>query len=96
MDVNHPIHGVCQGNGAGPAIWTVISTTLLNMLREANFGLQIHCSLDQKPIHIVSFGYVDDFDLIQSGQNATEAVSKLQQAIQLWERACLLPGPTGY
>jgi len=29
-----PIHGIGQGNGAGPAIWTVVSTPLLNLLRE--------------------------------------------------------------
>ncbi len=27
-----PMHGVGQGNGAGPAIWAVLSTPLLNML----------------------------------------------------------------
>ncbi len=27
-----PMHGVGQGNGAGPAIWAVVSTTILNML----------------------------------------------------------------
>jgi len=29
-----PIHGIGQGNGAGPAIWAVVSTPLLNVLRE--------------------------------------------------------------
>jgi len=27
-----PIHGIGQGNGAGPAIWAFISTPLLNIL----------------------------------------------------------------
>jgi hypothetical protein len=27
-----PMHGVGQGNGAGPAIWAVVSTSLLAML----------------------------------------------------------------
>ena len=29
-----PIHGVGQGNGAGPQIWAAVSTPLLNMLRD--------------------------------------------------------------
>jgi len=29
-----PIHGIGQGNGVGPAIWAVVSTPLLNVLRE--------------------------------------------------------------
>lgn len=32
-----PIHGIRQGNGAGPAIWVVISTPLLNILQEKGF-----------------------------------------------------------
>jgi hypothetical protein len=27
-----PIHGIGQGNGAGPAIWAVVSSPLLNVL----------------------------------------------------------------
>jgi hypothetical protein len=27
-----PMHGIGQGNGAGPAIWAVLSTSLLNIL----------------------------------------------------------------
>jgi hypothetical protein len=27
-----PLHGIGQGNGAGPAIWAVVSTPLLNVL----------------------------------------------------------------
>jgi hypothetical protein len=36
----HPvaIQGVCQGNGAGPQIWALISTVILNMLRSAGWG----------------------------------------------------------
>ncbi len=33
-----PIHGVGQGNGAGPAIWAVVSTPLLAMLCSAGVG----------------------------------------------------------
>jgi len=29
-----PIHGIGEGNGAGPAIWAVISSPILNTLRE--------------------------------------------------------------
>jgi hypothetical protein len=32
-----PIHGIGQGNGAGPAIWAVVSTPLLNVHREKGF-----------------------------------------------------------
>jgi len=27
-----PFHSVCQGNGAGPPVWAVVSAPVLNML----------------------------------------------------------------
>ena len=35
-----PIHGIGQGNGAGPAIWAVVSTPLLNLLRSKGCGFK--------------------------------------------------------
>ena len=35
-----PLHGVGQGNGAGPAIWLAITIPLISMLRKAGFGFQ--------------------------------------------------------
>jgi len=35
-----PMHGIGQGNGAGPAIWAVLSTPLLNMLRSEGVGCE--------------------------------------------------------
>jgi hypothetical protein len=37
-----PFHGICQGNGADPPIWAVVSTLVLNMLRQANVGSFLH------------------------------------------------------
>ena len=34
------MHGIGQGNGAGPAIWAVLSTPILNMLRKQGFGCE--------------------------------------------------------
>jgi hypothetical protein len=31
-DWDIPMHGIGQGNGAGPAIWAAVSTPILNML----------------------------------------------------------------
>jgi hypothetical protein len=40
-----PIHGIGQGNGAGPAIWAVVSSPLLNVLCEQGFRCEILCPL---------------------------------------------------
>ena len=43
-----PIHRIGQGNGAGPAIWAIVSTPLLNVLRDKGFGCEIICPLSSK------------------------------------------------
>jgi len=82
-----PIHGIGQGNGAGPAIWAVISTPLLNILREKGFGCEILCPLSSEYFRFVGYAFVDDTDIIQSVlQEDPEAARKqLQEAIDTWE-----------
>jgi hypothetical protein len=46
-----PIHGIGQGNGAGPVIWAVVSTPILNVLWEKDFGCELVRPLSTRPIH---------------------------------------------
>jgi hypothetical protein len=82
-----PIHGIGQGNGAGPAIWAVVSTPLLNVLREKGFGCEIVCPLSSKYYSFVGYAFVDDTDLIQSQlqEDPEQARDNLQEAIHAWE-----------
>ena len=85
-----PIHGIGQGNGAGPAIWAVVSTPLLNVLREKGFGCELICPLSSEYFRFVGYAFVDDTDLIQSQlvEHPEQARLNLQKAIDTWE-ACL-------
>jgi len=82
-----PIHGIGQGNGAGPAIWAVVSTPLLNVLRENGYGCEVVCPLSSIFFRFVGYAFVDDTDVIQSllGENPAQAQEKLQEAIDTWE-----------
>jgi len=82
-----PIHGIGQGNGAGPAIWAVVSTPLLNVLREKGFGCEILCPLTSEFFRFVGYAFVDDTDIIQSTleDHPEKARAQLQQAIDTWE-----------
>mmetsp|Transcript_35837 Transcript_35837/g.55132 ORF Transcript_35837/g.55132 Transcript_35837/m.55132 type:complete len:146 (-) Transcript_35837:62-499(-) len=80
------IYGVGQGNGAGPAIWAVVSSPLLDIRRQAGYGYKIIGGVSKQALHIVSFGYVDDFDLIQAAKSPSEVVTQLQSAIETWEQ----------
>jgi len=83
-----PIHGIGQGNGVGPAIWAVVSTPLLNILRELGFGFKYVSPFNCKLINFSGFAFVDDTDLIQllhANSSHTDVRQKLQQAIDKWE-----------
>ena len=84
-----PIHGVGQGNGAGPAIWAAVSTPILNMMRDAGFGTTFRSALTGEVIHFVGYAFVDDTDLCQTcptpDSSYREVLSTMQDALCLWE-----------
>jgi len=84
-----PIHGIRQGNEAGPAIWAVVSSPLLNVLRAKGFGCEICCPLSQAFLKFVGYAFVDDTDIIQSAirDNPQDAIALLQKAIETWENS---------
>jgi hypothetical protein len=66
-----PIQGVGQGNGAGPQIWAVVSTPVLNMLRAKGYGAFFRTVLSGESISFVGYAFVDDTDLIISPDDTT-------------------------
>ena len=60
-----PLHGVGQGNGAGPAIWAVISTVFFDLLRDKGYGFQMKAPLSKLALHLAGCGFVDDTDIFQ-------------------------------
>ena len=92
--------GVGQGNGAGPAIWAVISTVFFDVLRSNGYGALLTAPFSRRELKIAGFGFVDDTDLIQTGlslEDYWEVAAKLQAAVNLWEACteasggCLVP-----
>ena len=85
-----PFQGVLQGNGASPSIWVAVSTPLLNMMRQANHGMQIVSAISQETSTILAFAFVDDTDLIQGHMGniditAEDVMHDMQTAISRWE-----------
>jgi hypothetical protein len=83
------MHGIGQGNGAGPAIWAVVSTPLLNMLRASGVGSHFISPISGKDIHFVGYAFVDDTDLIQTADEGmatgSDVARELQRALDIWE-----------
>jgi hypothetical protein len=80
---NVPIQGVGQGNGAGPQIWALVSTPVLNMLRAEGLGATFISAMTQLSTSLVGFAFVDDTDLVTSGPNMLldEVKSQIQQSL---------------
>jgi hypothetical protein len=91
-----PLHGVMQGNGAGPAIWAVVSTPLLNMLWTANVGSFLRAPISKQPIRFVGYSFVDDNDLIQTSRHDSvthqEVIAGLQHSLDTWEEGLWATG----
>jgi hypothetical protein len=84
-----PYQGVGQGNGAGPAIWAVISTVIIAMMTTEGHGFHLLTALSQTLISMVCYAFVDDTNLIQSAENVNETGesvrTKMQIAVDRWE-----------
>jgi len=83
-----PIHGIGQWNGVGPAIWVVISTPLLNLLRKKGYGCKLVDPISGNRYRFVGYTFVDDTDIIESKpmySGADQTSRSLQCSMDVWE-----------
>jgi hypothetical protein len=85
----HLLQGVEQGNGAGPAIWAVISAVLFGVMRDQDFGLNLVTSLTMTAIVIAGFAFVDDANLLHAGAHpnvtGVSLIPQMQRVLDMWE-----------
>ncbi len=82
------MHGIGQGNDASPAIWAVLSTPILNMLRKQGYGCEFTSLISCKTFSFVGYSFVDDTDLIQSNPSVScyiDVLQSLQMSLDTWE-----------
>jgi hypothetical protein len=88
-DMEIPYQGVGQGNGAGPAIWVVISTVIIAMMSTAGHGFNLLSAMTKTLITMACYAFVDDTDVIQSAcdvnQKGEAVVPLMQEAVDRWE-----------
>jgi hypothetical protein len=84
-----PLQGFYQGNGAGPAIWLIISSNLLNIMRKLHFGAFYKAAISGDELRLAGFSYVDDTDLMQSASpeaiTTEDILSRMQKGLDSWE-----------
>jgi hypothetical protein len=94
--IHTPLQGVLQGNGAGPAIWLLISSPLINMLRTQGFGFQSSNILLDASYTFTCSTYVDNTDLIHNGNDTTTTriIADMQRMLDHWAGGLRATGGT--
>jgi hypothetical protein len=77
--------GLCQGNGAAPAGWAVVSICIIKAHKKKGHGAHFLCPITKLKNHIVGVIYVDETDLIHfrmdERQDAEDTFFGIQEAI---------------
>ena len=88
--------GLCQGNGAAPAGWAVISIVILEAHKRKGHGGHFVCPISRRTGHLSAILFVDDNNLIhidtEKDQSAEEAAYELQSSIDRWGRLLIALG----
>ena len=82
---DHPFHGVCQGNGGGPAVWLAVSAILVEMLHSLFHYTVLSTPASREKRRSVGQLYVDDTDLCQMlspHDPSSGVVQKLSDIVQ--------------
>jgi hypothetical protein len=73
---------MCQGNGASPAAWAVISICILNTHSRKGHGAKFVCPITKLEIYLLAILYVDDKDLLHIDLTKNKTVNEVHTAIQ--------------
>jgi len=83
-----PVSGIGQCNGASPQIWAIISTPILDLLRQEGYGAAFKAGISNNTISFVGYLFVNDTDLIQTGPNIAstckDIIPLMQAALDTW------------
>jgi hypothetical protein len=97
-DEEDPIktQGMCQGNGASPAAWTVTAITIISAHKKKGHGAHYITPISQREGHLIGNVFVDDTDLIhlemRNNQTREEAHTQFQASIDNWGKLLLATG----
>jgi len=74
--------GQCQGNGAAPTGWVIMSITILGAHKRKGYGANIVCPILKLRCHLAAILYVDDTDVVHVDMDSEESVEDTHFALQ--------------
>jgi hypothetical protein len=91
-----PFQGVCQGNGAGPALWLAVSIVLVSVMHQQGHVNTLRSAITAATVVFAGFLFVDDTDLVQFSADAytTPAMitAQMQDGVAMWQGALRATG----
>ena len=86
-------HGMCQGNGAALAGWTVNSIAMIQAHKRKGHGVHLRCPITNKTIHLAGTLFVDDTNIehldLSKMESLGESHTALQDSVLNWGRLLL-------
>ena len=79
--------GLCQGNGAAPACWLMLSSVLIHCYHNLGYGARMTSSIRDRLIKFLGTMFVDDTDLVSWLPNLTDSRKvffDMQESLLIW------------
>ena len=80
--------GLCQGNGAAPAGWAVISITVLRAHKKKGHGATFMCPISKIKSTLAAILFVDDCDMLHINmveeETTLETFANMQASVRNW------------
>jgi Reverse transcriptase (RNA-dependent DNA polymerase) len=89
---NIQLHGILQGNGAGPMIWAMVSTPILEKMRAEGYGIPIVHPETSESFQVTAFSFVDDADFVQRMDTTFAPSTKAQANFDTWVDSLMSTG----
>ena len=87
---------LCQGNGAAPAGWAVMSIVILETHRRKGHGARFVCPISRSEGELAEILFAEDTDIIHIDMNKQQSVVKvhrdMQASISSWVNLLMTSG----
>jgi hypothetical protein len=93
----NPLQGLCQGNGAAPACWLMLSSLMMSVYRRGNHVSTWVLPISREAIEFIGEIYVDDTDLLTILLNVFDSDAVLlasQNNLDKWAKLLIATGGT--